>query len=154
MVPRGSRDTIIGRRGRALAALVLAACWTFGCGGDALRLARRPQRPMDFILVQRPPPIVSVDVQPSWPSPAAVWVPGSWSWRAAGWVWNPGAWVVPAPGASWSPWTWSYQPDGQVRFWEARWFGSDGQPMEAPPALVPVRDGAEAGDTRAPPSAR
>jgi hypothetical protein len=91
---------------------------------------------MDFVILQRPPPVVPVDTQPVHPSRDAVWVPGSWSWRAAGgWVWNRGAWVDPPVGASWSPWTWCYQMDGQVRFWEARWFGHNGQPIDSPPPL-------------------
>jgi hypothetical protein len=91
---------------------------------------------MRFVLVRRPPPVVPVDVQPARPAPDAVWVPGSWAWRADGWNWRPGAWVVPPAGASWSAWAWSYQADGRVRFWEAHWFGPDGQPIDDPAPLA------------------
>jgi hypothetical protein len=122
--------------------LALHSCAFLACGADAMPLVRRPPRSADSILVQRPPPVVPVDIQAARPAGDAVWVPGSWSWRAAGWSWNPGAWVDPPPGASWSPWTWCYRADGQVRFWHARWFGPQGQPIEDPlPLSVAGRGG-------------
>jgi hypothetical protein len=109
------------------------------CRTEAARLVRRPPELLRFSLVRRPPPVVPVDVQPAAPGADAVWVPGSWTWRADGWIWHAGAWVIPPPGASWSPWAWSYQADGRVRFWEARWFGPDGQPISGPtPLLAPA----------------
>jgi hypothetical protein len=116
--------------------LALHSCACLACGVEAVQLVQRPQRSNDFVILQRPPPVVPVDIQPTRPTRDAAWVPGSWSWRAAaGWVWNPGVWVDPPAGASWSPWTWCYQADGQVRFWEARWFGPHGEPIDGPPRL-------------------
>jgi hypothetical protein len=124
-----------GRRCSWLAVvLALDSCAVLACG-DTNSLVRRPPRFADSILVERPPPVVPVDIQAARPTGDAVWVPGSWSWRAAGWSWNPGAWVDVPAGASWSPWTWCYQADGQVRFWHARWFGPDGEAIAEPPPL-------------------
>lgn len=118
--------------------LGLSATALGACASELPQIALRPPALMDFILVRSPPPVVPVDIQPPSPSADAVWVPGSWSWRAARWSWQPGAWFVPPAGASRSPWVWAYQADGQVRFWEARWFGPDGQVMDEP---LPVRAG-------------
>jgi hypothetical protein len=117
--------------------LALPSCAFLACGAEAMSLVQRPPRSMDFILVPRPPPVVPVEHQPARPVGDAVWVPGSWSWRASGWSWNRGAWVDPPAGASWSPWTWWYQADGQVRFWPARWFRLDEQPIDDPPPSAP-----------------
>ncbi len=69
------------------------------------------------------PPAIPVYVQPAWPGPGFIWVPGYWAWDPDfGYYWVPGVWVeAPFAGALWTPgyWAWS---DGAY-FWHEGYWG-------------------------------
>jgi hypothetical protein len=65
------------------------------------------ERPHAIVASEGPPP-PQVEVVPTAPGPAHVWVGGYWGWHGR-WVWEPGHWVLrPHARAVWVPGHWSH----------------------------------------------
>lgn len=65
------------------------------------------------------PPPLQTEVIPVAPSPAYVWIGGSWGWSGGGYRWYPGRWAMPPrPGYGWHPGGWNHGPRG--------WYGRGG----------------------------
>lgn len=63
------------------------------------------------------PPPLRVEVVPVAPSPAYVWIGGSWAWGGGRYNWVPGRWAMPPrPGYGWHPGGWTHGPRG----WQGR----------------------------------
>ena len=74
------------------------------------------------VFVKVRPVVPVVVVKPACPSPAHVWVDGSWSWnkRQHQYVWVNGFWVVPKPGKIWVDGQWVEGPQGH-KWVNGRW---------------------------------
>ncbi len=75
--------------------------------------------------VEAPPltPPAQVEIIPTSPGPAYIWVPGHWAWRGPrrGYVWLPGHWTLPVqPGYVWELGHWEPGPSGYLWI-EGRW---------------------------------
>ena len=63
------------------------------------------------------PPPLRTEIIPVAPSPAYVWIGGSWGWGGGRYNWTPGRWAMPPrPGYGWHPGGWSHGPRG----WQGR----------------------------------
>ncbi|CAM4149458.1 YXWGXW repeat-containing protein [Comamonas aquatilis] len=59
------------------------------------------------------PPPLRAEVIPIAPSPAYVWIGGSWGWGGGRYNWNPGRWAMPPrPGYGWHGGGWTHGPRG------------------------------------------
>lgn len=59
------------------------------------------------------PPALRNEVIPIAPSPAYVWIGGSWGWGGGRYNWNPGRWAMPPrPGYGWHEGGWNHGPGG------------------------------------------
>lgn len=66
----------------------------------------------DVYAPMAPPPLVN-EVIPVAPSPAYVWVGGSWGWSGNRYHWHPGRWAMPPrPGYGWHEGGWNHGPGG------------------------------------------
>ena len=66
----------------------------------------------DVYAPMAPPPLVN-EVIPVAPSPAYVWVGGSWGWSGNRDLWHPGRWAMPPrPGYGWHEGGWNHGPGG------------------------------------------
>ena len=71
----------------------------YGYGGDVM--AGDVYAPMA-------PPAMQTEIIPIAPSPAYVWIGGSWGWGGGRYNWNPGRWAMPPrAGYGWHPGQWS-----------------------------------------------
>ena len=59
------------------------------------------------------PPALINEVIPVAPSPAYVWIGGSWGWSGSRYNWRPGRWAMPPrPGYGWHEGGWNHGPGG------------------------------------------
>ena len=59
------------------------------------------------------PPPLQAEVIPVAPSPAYVWIGGSWGWGGGRYNWRPGRWAMPPrPGYGWHEGGWNHGPGG------------------------------------------
>ena len=66
------------------------------------------------------PPPLQAEVIPVAPSPAYVWIGGSWGWSGGRYAWRPGRWAMPPrPGYTWHQRPWTQGPRG--------WHGGGGR---------------------------
>lgn len=89
----------------ALTGCVVAPAYpAYGYGGDVVA--------GDVYAPMAPPPL-RTEVIPVAPSPAYVWIGGSWGWGGGRYNWTPGRWAMPPrPGYGWRPGGWSHGPRG------------------------------------------
>ena len=67
------------------------------------------------------PPPLQTEIIPVAPSPAYVWIGGSWGWGGGRYNWRPGRWAMPPrPGYGWYSGGWNHGPRG--------WHGGGGGP--------------------------
>ena len=63
------------------------------------------------------PPPMRTEIIPVAPSPAYVWIGGSWGWGGGRYNWSPGRWAMPPrPGYGWHAGGWSHGARG----WQGR----------------------------------
>ncbi|MDL5036502.1 hypothetical protein [Comamonas resistens] len=59
------------------------------------------------------PPPLQTEIIPVAPSPAYVWIGGSWGWGGGRYNWRPGRWAMPPrPGYGWYSGGWNHGPRG------------------------------------------
>ena len=59
------------------------------------------------------PPPLQTEIIPVAPSPAYVWIGGSWGWGGGRYNWRPGRWAMPPrPGYGWHEGGWNHGPGG------------------------------------------
>jgi hypothetical protein len=111
-------------------------CALASCTSHLRHATYTPQPTSALVEVIRPPPPARVEMVPTPPNAAAVWVDGEWTWRRQRWAWTPGRWVVQPPHASFSPWVFVRAPDGTFWYAPGVWRGEKGEPLDAPQALA------------------
>lgn len=93
-------------------AMGVLAVATIGCASSP---------PRRVIYVRRAPPAEIVEVIPSQPGPAYVWVRGHFRWDGDDYHWVPGHWqVVPSGYREWVPGHWA-EREGQWFWVEGHW---------------------------------
>ena len=76
--------------------------------------------PAEEVYAPMAPPPLQAEVIPVAPSPAYVWIGGSWGWSGGRYAWRPGRWAMPPrPGYTWHQRPWTQGPRG--------WHGGGGR---------------------------
>ena len=104
-------------RALATTALLAFSALALGCGSSLPHPTFAPQAPGSLVEVDQAPPPARVEIVPTRPSAATVWVDGEWIWRRGRWAWLTGRWVAPPSGAVFRPWVVVRGADG--RLWSA-----------------------------------
>ncbi len=94
---------------RVIVAALAAAILVPSCMVRPIRPWRHEVTVYDgAVEVDQEPPPLQMEIIPAAPSPAHVWVAGTWRWGGAAWAWVPGAWVCrPHPAAVWVSGGWN-----------------------------------------------
>ena len=100
-----------GRR-LVVPALVLAAAAAALTG--CVVAPAHPVAPVgEVVYAPMAPPPMQAEVITVAPSPAHIWIAGSWGWSSGRYAWRPGYWAVPPrPGYAWRPHAWEHGPRG------------------------------------------
>ena len=106
MIRRWLPALLLGSGASLLAGCVVAPAYpTYSGYGTAVAAS-------DVYAPMAPPPLVN-EVIPVAPSPAYVWVGGSWGWSGNRYHWHPGRWSMPPrPGYGWHEGGWNHGPGG------------------------------------------
>jgi len=101
--------TAFGPRWLPAAALAAACAALTGC----VVAPAYPAYGGDVVYAPMAPPPLQAEVIPVAPSPAYVWIGGSWGWGGGRYNWHPGRWAMP-PRADygWHAGGWSHGPRG------------------------------------------
>ena len=132
---------------RRLCVLTLAAALA-ACGSSLPRpdTGPHPAAGDAYVEVAYPPPPARIEVVPSAPDAAAVWVSGEWTWQASRWVWEPGGWIDPPPNAYLAPSATLRISDGRMLWLPNAWYDRSGKRLPKPDVRVYAQSSLAAGD--------